>query len=196
MPGLDFDHLFNYYMKLLELNKAEEESMWTTTNLFLVVQGILVAAISLVISIKDVGIIIAYFLSTIGLFISFMWFFLMRRKRLAIRFTTHQLVHLEQELFKDRLRDVDKIEQYFVLYNLGLKAFYSDNSEDGNDKVLENIRNHHSASRKLQGRFENRLDIIGLKARVITHWFPITFMLIWVVTLLVLTILRFNLIQS
>ena len=57
--------LFDYYIKLIDINKSEEESIWTSTNI-LIVHGILLAALTQLLN-ELHGIVIGMLLSFVEL---------------------------------------------------------------------------------------------------------------------------------
>lgn len=186
--------LFDYYIKLIDINKSEEESIWTSTNIFLIVHGILLAALTQLLN-ELHGIVIGMLLSFVGVTISFMWFFLMRQKRLSLRFYDHQLIHLEEELFKNRLDKNGKIEDIFPIHTHGTMAFYNSYANKNSQSPLsKRIIDHHLESQEKAKKISKWLDDSAMKQRIFTNHFPVLFILIWMASSALLLMATFDVI--
>lgn len=185
-----------YYSELVRIWISQTEAYWKSIDLFLVVQGILFVAVFQILS--D-GLDVAYALgiALIGLSFSVMWLVVCARKGVALRLLEHQLRHLEEEMFAERLETLAKaknddqnkkqelekaIEGVFPMYFVGARAVLL--KRKGRRRELPSypheadMKSHH-----LREIHQDDLKGIGSISRfgITSYGVPITFLVAWII---------------
>ena len=190
-----------YYSDFVRIWSDQYDAYWKSVNVFLIIQGILFAAVVQVVIQKVDPIAdptIALAISCIGLPLSFMWLFIGKRKVVALQLMEHQLRHLELELFAKRVvnleslkkqppKDENKIEnaieKVFPMYFVGARAVLlrrdKKKSTHPSYPYEKDIKKHHLEE------IPDALSGFGAFSRIkiMTFGIPLLFVLSWAAAL-------------
>jgi len=175
------DELRRHYDSMISIWIHMDQSLWTSINIFLIIEGICFAATYTLAQASTWNELAFTAICLFGLVISIIWFVVGGRRKAALILIEHQARHLEKEIFSDKIAG-GVVEEYFPMYFTAAKAVFLNHRKVGlGVKPHEKkIRNHHLNS--LRG------GKLGISSRfssmtAMTFWIPLVFLIIWIITL-------------
>ncbi len=180
---------FDYYSRLIDIWSHQDESFWTSYNIFLVMQGIIIVAIFQAYSVEKVGHFIAVIIAVFGFLITIAWLYSGNRRKAAIRLTSQQARYLEKKIFLDELKmdnnePAGDVTDYFPMFFSGNRAVFSHPPITLEPYELK-IKEYYNSNLKQGCRGKiNRHFSSKSESDIMTLWVPFLFIIIWVVLLL------------
>ncbi len=172
---------FDYYSKLADIWSSQADTYWTSYNIFLVIEGLILVAVFQAHSIDNSGSRLALVISLFGYIITLAWLLSGNRRLLALRITSQQARYLEVKLFGSELAN-GKVQDYFPMFFTSNYAIFKkkvDGLKDHENEIREYFKQEKGMiNRTRLELWQNQLAGFS-ESNIMTLVTPMAFLTLW-----------------